>query len=102
MQSVKDTALSSVDKRREELVKFLRKVVPVPSATGQEGELQAYIADYLRDGIGLRVGVSEPSFDEQSKHPGAYAHPRRSSAELLVLLSAELNTCMVSFLDAGA
>ncbi|MEM4346351.1 MAG: ArgE/DapE family deacylase [Candidatus Caldarchaeum sp.] len=70
MQSVKNTALSSVDKHREELVEFLRKVISIPSVTGQEGEVQAYIADYLRDRLGLRVDVWEPSLEELSKHPG--------------------------------
>ncbi|MEM2034674.1 MAG: hypothetical protein QXL42_00845, partial [Candidatus Caldarchaeum sp.] len=61
MQSVKNTVLSSVDKHRGELVEFLRKVISIPSVTGQEGEVQAYIADYLRDRLGLRVDVWEPS-----------------------------------------
>ncbi|MDW7977938.1 MAG: M20/M25/M40 family metallo-hydrolase, partial [Candidatus Caldarchaeum sp.] len=70
MQPVEDKVLAQVDRNREELVEFLRKLVSIPSVTGQEGEVQGFIADFLRERISVKVDVWEPSLEELSKHPG--------------------------------
>ncbi|MCS7129783.1 MAG: ArgE/DapE family deacylase, partial [Candidatus Caldarchaeum sp.] len=70
MQSAEDKVLAQVDKNREELVEFLRKLVSIPSVTGQEGEVQGFIADFLRERLSVKVDVWEPSLEELSKHPG--------------------------------
>jgi len=70
MTSVKDRVLMAVDKNRDELIGFLRKLVSIPSVTGNEYEIQSYIADFLKDRLGIKVDVWEPDLEELKKHPG--------------------------------
>jgi acetylornithine deacetylase len=70
MASIDELVLHHVDKNREELVGFLRKLVSIPSVTGQEGEIQGFIADFLKERLNIKADVWEPSLEELKKHPG--------------------------------
>ncbi|MFC1956209.1 ArgE/DapE family deacylase [Chloroflexota bacterium] len=63
-----------VEKRREEIIEFLRKLISFPSVTGDEAEIQKFIAAKLEN-MGLTVDMWEPDQSELSKHP-AYAQPK--------------------------
>jgi acetylornithine deacetylase len=61
--------LAVIDKNRDKAVAFLQKMVSIPSVTGDEAAIQAYLAKYLRD-IGLTVDMWETNWDALKKHPG--------------------------------
>ncbi len=61
--------LAKVDDSREQAVELLRKMVSIPSVTGDELAIQTFLHGYLKD-IGLEVDMWETDWDEIKKHPG--------------------------------
>lgn len=61
--------LQVIDANREKAVTFLQRIVSIPSVTGDEGKIQAFLADYLKR-IGLDVDVWETDWEALKKHPG--------------------------------
>ncbi len=64
----KQKLLAEVDAHRDEIIEFLKSLVRIPSVTGDEGEIQNFIADYLRE-MGLEVDVWESDWEALKKHP---------------------------------
>jgi len=60
--------LTEVETSRDELVSLLQQLVSFPSVTGQEGEIQQFIAVYLKK-LGLDVDVWEPDLAQLETHP---------------------------------
>jgi acetylornithine deacetylase len=60
--------LDEVNSQREGIVELLSTLVRIPSVTGDEGEIQNYIAGYLRD-MGLEVDAWESDWEALKKHP---------------------------------
>ena len=60
--------ISEVDKKREEIIGFLSKLISFQSVTGNEKSIQDFISGYLND-IGLEVDMWEPDHEELKKHP---------------------------------
>jgi len=52
-----------VDSNRESIVRFLQELIRIDSVTGQEGEIQQYIASILGD-MNLSVEMFEPDVDK--------------------------------------
>ncbi|MEE9275949.1 MAG: ArgE/DapE family deacylase [bacterium] len=67
-EDMRARVLAEVDARREGAVDLLQKLVRIPSVTGEEGEIQNFIADRLR-GLGLEPDVWESDWEELKKHP---------------------------------
>ena len=65
---VKQAIFDWIDDHREQMVSFLQDIVRIPSVTGDEAEIQAFIADYLQK-IGCDVDMFVPSLDELKTHP---------------------------------
>ncbi|MBT3351916.1 MAG: ArgE/DapE family deacylase [Nitrospinaceae bacterium] len=65
---IRQKILDEVDSQREEIVELLITLVRIPSVTGDEGEIQNYIAGYLRD-MGLEPDVWESDWEALKKHP---------------------------------
>lgn len=65
----REQAEAWVERNREDLVAFLQKLIQIPSVTGNEGPVQAFLQDYL-SGMGLTVDCFVPSLEELRKHPG--------------------------------
>jgi acetylornithine deacetylase len=61
--------LAEVDARREQAIEFLRKIISIPSVTGDEGPIQQFMADYLRQ-LGLEVDVWESDWEQLKQAPG--------------------------------
>ncbi|WP_244425269.1 M20/M25/M40 family metallo-hydrolase [Pseudaminobacter salicylatoxidans] len=61
--------LDKIDASRDSAVEFLQKMVSIPSVTGDEAAIQAFLGDYLK-GIGLDVDMWETDWEELKKHPG--------------------------------
>lgn len=61
--------LDKIDASREGAIAFLQKMVSIPSVTGDEAAIQAFVAEYMR-GIGLDVDIWETDWEELKKHPG--------------------------------
>jgi acetylornithine deacetylase len=65
----------SVERRRDELFELVRELVRVPSVTGDEGAVQAFVAERMGE-LGLAVDVWEPDAAElapYAEHVGAFA-----------------------------
>ncbi len=60
--------LQLIEKRRDEIVEFLRKLISFPSVTGNEFEIQRFIAQKLK-AMGLSVDMWEPDHEALKKHP---------------------------------
>ena len=65
----RQAVLDTIDRNKDKAVEFLRKMVSIPSVTGDEAAIQAFVADYMR-GIGLDVDMWETDWEELKKHPG--------------------------------
>jgi acetylornithine deacetylase len=59
--------VSAVDRRAPEMIEFLQALVRVPSVTGDEGAVQAVVAEKMRH-LGLEVDVWEPTVEELAPH----------------------------------
>ena len=67
--------LGLIDERKDEVIEFLSKLISFPSVTGEEMEIQNFIAGRLRD-MGLDVDVWEPDHEALKKHPAYVAVER--------------------------
>lgn len=59
---------SWIDNNRDLLIAFLQDIIQIPSVTGDEEPIQAFLADYLQK-EGFEVDVFVPSLDELKGHP---------------------------------
>jgi len=64
----KEKVLELIDRRKESIIEFLQKLVSFPSVTGDEWEIQNYIAGKLGE-MGLDTDIWEPSHEELKEHP---------------------------------
>ena len=63
-----EEVLKLIEKRRDEIIIFLRDLISFPSVTGDELEIQKFIARKLKS-MGLAVDIWEPDHEELKKHP---------------------------------
>ncbi len=70
---IEQQVLGYIEKRRMSVVEFLRTLIAIPSVTGDEFQIQKFIAERLKD-MGLQVDMWEPDITELKKHP-AYLPP---------------------------
>jgi len=61
--------LQTIEENRNKAIDFLRKMISIPSVTGDEAAIQKFLADYLSR-IGLDVDMWETDWDDLKKHPG--------------------------------
>ena len=73
MTDARKKILDTVDANRDKAIKFLQDIVTIPSVTGDEGKIQAFLSNYLKK-LGPRrrcVGIRLGSAQETSwLHPG--------------------------------
>lgn len=65
-----------IEGHESEMTEFLVKMLRIPSVTGQEGDIQSFMAKTLAEN-GMVVDVFEPSVEELRKHP-AFVEPQSS------------------------
>ena len=70
--------LDSIDQRRDAIIAFLKELISFPSVTGDELEIQRFLACKL-EMMGLQVDVWEPDHEALKKHP-AYVPSERGYA----------------------
>jgi acetylornithine deacetylase len=68
---LKTRILEKIDKKRDEMTEFLRRLVRIPSVVGHEGDAQKFMEEAFRD-LGLEVDVWEPDVAELRKHPAFF------------------------------
>ena len=61
--------LEKIDANKDAAIAFLRKMVSIPSVTGDEAAIQKFVSDYMRS-IGLSVEMWETDWEALKKHPG--------------------------------
>jgi acetylornithine deacetylase len=64
-----DAIMRECDARRDEAVELLRTLVRIPSVTGDEGEIQHFLAGTLRE-LGLELDVWESDWEKLKRDPG--------------------------------
>ena len=69
MTDARQKILDTIDANRDKAIKFLQQMVAIPSVTGDEGKIQAFLSDYLKK-LGLEVDVWETAWEAIKKHPG--------------------------------
>ena len=69
MTDARKRILDTVDANSDKAIKFLQDIVTIPSVTGDEGKIQAFLSNYLKK-IGLDVDVWESDWEALKKHPG--------------------------------
>jgi acetylornithine deacetylase len=65
----REKLLQTIEQHRDKTIELLRKLISIPSVTGDEARIQKYLAGYLTD-IGLDVDLWETDLAELRKHPG--------------------------------
>jgi acetylornithine deacetylase len=63
-----EKVLKNIEKNKSMVVDFLKDLIKFQSVTGNEKQIQEFIAKTLKD-MNLDVDVWEPNLDELSKHP---------------------------------
>src|SRR3990170_8865063 len=58
----------TVDKKRDDIVDFCVNLIRIPSVTGDEKEIQKFVAGHLTN-IGLEVNTWEPDTLKMKDHP---------------------------------
>ena len=71
-----DSVMKWLDENKEEQISFLQQLIRIPSVTGDEGPIQAYLSEYLKK-LGLEVDCFVPSLEELKTHP-AFVDPHQS------------------------
>lgn len=66
---VKSKVLKNIGKDQEEIVRFLQELISIPSVTGNEKDIQEFLAKKL-DAMNLYTDVWEPNINELKRHPG--------------------------------
>jgi acetylornithine deacetylase len=61
--------LQQIDASRDKSIGFLQRMVSIPSVTGDEGNIQKFLAEYLGK-MGLEVDIWESDWEQLKKHPG--------------------------------
>lgn len=61
--------IETIDAGHDKAVKFLQQMVAIPSVTGDEGKIQAFLSDYLTK-LGLEVDMWDSDWEALKKHPG--------------------------------
>ena len=62
-----------LDDNQEEQIAFLQQIIRIPSVTGDEGPIQAFMSEYLTE-LGLEVDRFVPPLEELRRHP-AFVEP---------------------------
>lgn len=77
---MEEKILAVIEDKEKEIIELLRKVIRIPSLTGEEGEAQEFLAHYLRS-LGMEVRVWEPdieeifnTFPEVAQYPSHWKH----------------------------
>jgi acetylornithine deacetylase len=65
---IRQKVLQTIDANRENAIAFLQKMIRIPSVTGDEANIQKFLASYLQ-GLGLKVDMWETNWEELKKHP---------------------------------
>lgn len=71
---VKMSAEVWIDEHEKQIVEFLQKIIRIPSVTGDEAEIQAFISRTLKE-LGMQVDMFIPSVEELKKHPAYVSGP---------------------------
>ncbi|MCV3240739.1 ArgE/DapE family deacylase [Mesorhizobium sp. ZC-5] len=61
--------IDKIDASQDEAIDLLRKMVAIPSVTGDEAAIQEFVSSYMKK-VGLEVDMWDTDWDELKKHPG--------------------------------
>ena len=67
--NARQKVLETIDANRDKAIKFLQQIISIPSVTGDEGKIQAFLSDYMTK-LGLDVDMWESDWEALKKHPG--------------------------------
>ncbi len=61
--------IDKIDASKDEAIDLLRKMVAIPSVTGDEAAIQEFVSSYMKK-VGLEVDMWDTDWEELKKHPG--------------------------------
>jgi acetylornithine deacetylase len=67
--AARQKVIDQIDANRDKAIAFLRQMIAIPSVTGDEGKIQAFLADYMKT-LGLTIDMWESDWEALKKHPG--------------------------------
>lgn len=70
--NIENRIIENIDKNKDSIVKFLRKLISFPSVTGNELKIQQFITKKLKE-MNLKIDLWEPNLSELKKHPAYIA-----------------------------
>ncbi|HDL65289.1 MAG TPA: ArgE/DapE family deacylase, partial [Proteobacteria bacterium] len=73
--TIEEKVLARIEANRDEIIAFLRGLLSFPSVTGDELEIQQFIARRLEI-MGLEIDMWEPDLEELKRHPAYVAVER--------------------------
>ena len=73
--ALEEKVLAWIDANRTGIIEFLQKLLSFPSVTGDELEIQQFIAHHL-ESLGLEIDMWEPDLEELKLHPAYVAVER--------------------------
>ena len=81
---MEDKILAKVEEKQKEIIELLRKLIRIPSLTGEEGEAQEFLANYLKD-MGMEIKMWEPDIEEIfKKFPELAQYPSHWKHDLIL------------------
>jgi len=81
---MEDKILANIEEKKSEYVELLRRVIQIPSLTGEEGEAQEFLSKYLK-ALGLQVDEWEPDIEEMfKKFPESAQYPSHWQHDLIL------------------
>ncbi|MPZ55979.1 MAG: ArgE/DapE family deacylase [Rhizobiales bacterium] len=69
MSDARQKVLATIDQSHDKAITFLQQMVAIPSVTGDEAKIQAFLSDYMKK-LGLDVDIWESDWEQLKKHPG--------------------------------
>lgn len=75
-ENTRSQIVTAIEENRERIVTFLQKLVQFDSVTGNESEIQSFVAETLDD-MGLEIDQFEPDPDALRAYPG-FLEPEQS------------------------
>lgn len=61
--------IDKIEASKDEAIDLLRKMVAIPSVTGDEAAIQEFVSGYMKK-VGLEVDMWDTDWNELKKHPG--------------------------------
>jgi len=74
LSRAEEKVLKVIHENKREIISFLRSILKIPSVTGDENEVQQFVAEKFGS-MGLEIDMWEPNIEELKKHVAYWPKP---------------------------